>query len=199
VPLVRATDHARQARERGEAALLAAVEQLVDEGTPYSELGVAQITDRAGFSRATFYAYFTDKRDLAMRLGARIQSALEDEVGSWLDSGEGEVREVLGRTLAVFAERRGAARTLVEASAYDPEIAALWRTIHARFEEGARGRVHASLPDLAPDAVAARAYVLVWGTQAALVEQISVAHVDQDALLDALTVQWEAALGTPAP
>ncbi len=64
MPLVHSTARNREARARGEAALLAAVEELVAGGTPYSELGIGQIAKAAGFSRATFYAYFTDKRDL---------------------------------------------------------------------------------------------------------------------------------------
>lgn len=194
MPLARSTDHARQAKLRGEAALLTAVEDLVAGGTPYSELGVVRIAQAAGFSRATFYAYFTDKRDLALRLGARVQHVLAEEVGTWLTRGEGDLREALARALTVFTEHRGATQTLAEAAAYDPEIAALWREIHASFESGARRRIAATLPDLAEADVAARAFVVVWGTSAALIEHIAAPRGDERALLDALAVQWQAAL-----
>ncbi len=197
MPLVRSTDHNRQARARGEAALLAAVEDLVAGGTPYSELGVSQITERSGFSRATFYSYFTDKRALALRLSEQVQEALDAEVSPWLVNGEGDLRETLARALAVFTEHRGATQTVAEAAAYDSEIAAAWRAIHAQLELSARGRIHDALPHLPESAVAARAFVLVWGTQASFIEHIAADRTNPDALLDALTLQWQAALTHP--
>lgn len=194
MPLVRATDHNRQARARGEAALLAAVEDLVASGTPYSELGIGQIAKAAGFSRATFYAYFTDKRALALRLGARVQDALDAQIGPWLQAGEGDLRQAIANGLGVFIETRGATKTLVEAAAYDPEIAALWREMHTRYEDGARARISQARPDLPDTAVAARAFALIWGTQAAMIEYVDTPRGDLDAFLDALLLQWEAAL-----
>lgn len=196
MPLVRATDHNRQARVRGEAALLAAVEDLVAGGTPYSELGIGQIAKAAGFSRATFYAYFTDKRALALQLGARVQDALDVKIGPWLGTGEGDLREAIANALAVFTETRGATKTLVEAAAYDPDIAALWRGMHTRYEEGARTRIREALPDLSDAAIAARAFTLIWGTQAAMIEYVDTPRGDPDAFLDALLLQWQAALST---
>ncbi len=194
MPLVHSTARNREARARGEAALLAAVEELVAGGTPYSELGIGQIAKAAGFSRATFYAYFTDKRDLALRLGARVQDALDEQIGPWLETGDGDLRDVIAAGLAVFTETRAATKTLVEAASYDPEIAALWRGMHARFEAGARTRIRAALPDL-PDAdVAARAFALIWGTQAAMVEFVDTPRGETGPLLDALLLQWETCL-----
>jgi AcrR family transcriptional regulator len=50
---------APDARERLEAA---ALDLFVENG--YEETTVAQIADRAGLNRATFFRYFTDKREV---------------------------------------------------------------------------------------------------------------------------------------
>lgn len=193
--LARQSDHARAARERGEAALLAAAEQLVADGASYSELGVGAIAKRAGFSRATFYAYFTDKRALALRLGSQLAQVLETQAGAWLAHGEGEVRETLRMMFGVFEEHPGAVRLLTEAATYDPEIAALWRDVHDRFRVAAEARLRADLPDAEPEVLAARAFVLVWGTEASFTEHLLAPQVQPEAMLDALAFMWAAARG----
>lgn len=194
--LARQTDHARAARERGEAALLAAAEALVADGASYAELGVAAIAKQAGFSRATFYAYFTDKRALALRLGGQLAEVLEGEAAAWLRRGQGEVRETLGMMFAVFAAHPGAVRLLTEAATYDPEIAAFWREVHDRFRGAAEARLRADHPELPAETVAARAFVLVWGTEAAFTEHLQAPQAETSAMLDALAVLWAAARGT---
>ncbi len=191
--LARQSDHARAARERGEAALLAAAEALVAEGASYAELGVAAIAKQAGFSRATFYAYFTDKRALALRLGGQLAEVLEAEAGAWLRRGQGDVRETLSTMFAVFEAHPGAVRLLTEAATYDPEIAAFWRDVHDRFRLAAEARLRADHPELPDQAVAARAFVLVWGTESAFTEHLLAPQVEASAMLDALALLWSAA------
>jgi AcrR family transcriptional regulator len=191
--LTRTTKRAAAAREQGEAALLDAAEALVCEGTPYGDVSVAAIAARAGFSRATFYAYFSDKRALALALGERLGAALEARSGSWLREGEGDVRPTLEAVAAVFAEHEGTVRVLSEASTYDEAVAAQWRALHERFEALAADRVRSGAPGLDDAALAARAYVLVWATERCLTEHVSQgARVDREALLDALVDVWHA-------
>ena len=191
--LARQTDHARAARERGEAALLAAAEELVADGASYAELGVAAIAKQAGFSRATFYSYFTDKRALALRLGSKLADVLEGEAAAWLQRGQGEVRETLGTMFAVFEAHPGAVRLLTEAAGYDREVATLWRDAHDRFRIAAEARLLADQPDLPAEVVAARAFVLVWSTESAFSEHLQAPKVEASAMLDALALLWGAA------
>ncbi len=66
---------------------------------------------------------------------------------------------------------------------------------HARPLRSGRPHAHPRrLPDL-PDAdVAARAFALIWGTQAAMVEFVDTPRGETGPLLDALLLQWETCL-----
>jgi AcrR family transcriptional regulator len=192
-PLARKTRTAAQARERGEAALLAAAEALVDEGTPFGDLAIEAIAARAGYSRATFYAYFSDKRALALALGERVGADLEAEAAGWLSDGRGELRATLSGVREVFARHRGAVTALVEAATYDEEVAAFWRDLHERFLVRALERVRLGDSSLTKAQAEARAFALVWSTERCLTEQLAVPRVDEDALIDALELFWRAA------
>lgn len=198
VPLVRQTPHLDRVRERGEAAFLDAAAALVDEGVTYSELSIATLAKRAGFSRPTFYAYFTDKRALASAVGRRFEASLGDGVDAWLLGQEDvTLTEALDRTVRTFRDQRGAVLLIAEAATYDAEIRVLWAAIHEHFGRLVRERLRRDVTD-DPDVIAARASMLVWGTQATVVEHLRSAATSDDALVDALVVMWDAALGTPA-
>lgn len=198
MPLVRQTPHLDRVRERGEAAFMDAAAALVDEGTTYSELSIATLSRRAGFSRPTFYAYFTDKRALAAAIGRRFESSLGDGVDAWLLGREDvTLAEAMARTARTFREQRGAVLLIAEAATYDAEIRALWVAIHEHFARLVRERLTRDVTD-EPDVVAARASMLVWGTQATIVEHLRSAPSTHDALVAALVVMWDAALGAPA-
>jgi AcrR family transcriptional regulator len=194
MPLARRTRSATEARERGEAALLAAAEALVDEGTPFGDLAIEAIAARAGYSRATFYAYFSDKRALALALGERVGADLEREATGWLRDGRGELRATLSGVAAVFARHRGAVTALVEGATYDEEVAAFWRELHERFLVRARERVLRGNPGLDDAHADARAFALVWSTERCLTEQLAAPRVDEGALIDALELFWRAAI-----
>src|SRR2546426_9705224 len=84
--LSRRTASAAEARARGEAALLDATTALLAEGHPYGELGIEVIAKRAGFSRATFYAYFRDKRQLLTRLVDRCAGDRYAQYSGWIET-----------------------------------------------------------------------------------------------------------------
>lgn len=195
MPLARSTAHLDRVRERGETAYLQAAEDLVDEGTTYSELSIATLSQRAGFSRPTFYSYFTDKRALAAAVGRRFEESLGDGVDGWLLGREDvTLHEALTRTVASFVEHRGAVLLVAEAATYDPEIRALWAAIHEHFAGLVRDRMRRAGLTLADDAIAARASMLVWGTEATIVEHLRSAPSTVGALIDALALMWDAAM-----
>ncbi|WP_354698925.1 HTH-type transcriptional regulator EthR [Paraconexibacter sp. AEG42_29] len=194
-PLARRSTHVAEKRRLGAASLLDAAEALVAAGAPFGELSIDAIAKQAGFSRATFYAYFADKRALALALGERLAAELARGTEPWLRDGTGDVRGTLGELLRTFAAHQGAVRALVEGATYDEDVAALWRRVHEGFRVLARDRLLASNPRITADEADARAYVLVWSTERSITEHLAWPTLAEDALLDALVHVWRGALG----
>ena len=191
-PLARRTASSDAARERGVAALLDAAEDLVAAGTPFGELAVAEIATRAGFSRATFYAYFADKRALALALGERMAADLEEQVRDFFAGDDVDVRATLVAALGVFRRHRGTVAALVEGATYDEDVARFWRGVHEQFLVRAKDRLRRD--GVAPKDAEARAFVLVWSTERSLTEHLAAPRVDGRRLLDALELMWRSAL-----
>ena len=70
--------------ERTRRAILAAAEQLFLE-RGYGGTRINDITEACGVSRASFYTYFRDKRDVFNGLGRDTYHDLLDVVGEWAD------------------------------------------------------------------------------------------------------------------
>lgn len=199
MPLVRTTDRARDARARGEAAFLGAAEELVAGGARYADLPITEIAARAGFSRASFYAYFSDKRALAMAVGRRFRDDLESDLGRWVaDSAEGGgLPAVLGEALAVFERHRGAVLLLAEAAAYDPDVGAFRRDFHERFERRVTGLIAVTAPAVSAQEAAIRAFTLVRATQSVVVEYLAADRFEREQVVGSLALIWQATLNAP--
>ncbi len=180
-------------RKLNEQALIDATIALLEEGTPYAEIGIEQIVRKAGLSRPTFYAYFEDKRALILHLGV----ALEDDLGAaaepWLGFGDVPLRDTLAGVLTVFTRHRATVRAVTEAATYDPDVNVFWQAFHDRFRPGAERRIAAGFPDLPQADVAARAYTLIWMTERAFTEHLARPTVDETALVDQVTWMWQTA------
>jgi AcrR family transcriptional regulator len=193
--LSRRTASTIEAKARTEAAFLDATTALLAQGSAYGELGIETIAQRAGFSRPTFYAYFSDKRDLLFKLAERAAHDLYAKAGEWLESGEQtETHEMLESVLRLFATHRVVLGALVETATYDPEVARLWRSLHDRFIDVARGRIAREHPELSEDEAAARAFALVWMTERACHEHQVAPRVSDEGLVAALDSFWRATL-----
>jgi AcrR family transcriptional regulator len=175
-------------------ALLDAATELLEEGAPFGDISIEAIARRAGFSRATFYAYFRDKRDLLVQLAERGEQELYIRTAAWLEAGVGDLRETVAAVLDVLRTHRAVFGALVEAATYDEEVARLWRDLHARFAEVARDRILRELPAVGVPAAEARAFALVWMTERVLYEHLVEPRVDEDELLDAVAALAAAAL-----
>ena len=199
MPVLRSADRVAGVRARGEAAFLRAAEELVAGGARYADVSVAELAKRAGFSRASFYAYFPDKLALAIAVGERFQSALEADVAGWLEGDDpSTLREVVRRAVATFEAHRGAVLLLAEAAAYDADISAFFRAMHERIEARVRDRLARDDATADADRAAAQAFALVWGTQAAIVQNLIDGRFETERLVDALAVLWDAGLGLGA-
>jgi len=193
--LSRRTASSAEAKARTEAAFLDATTALLAEGNAYGEMGIETIAQRAGFSRATFYAYFSDKRDLLFKLAERATHDLYARAGAWLEVGDqADIREMLESLLQVFGTHRAVLGALVETATYDEEIARLWRDMHDRFIDVARVRIRREHPELSDEEVAGQAFVLVWMTERTSYEHHVAPRASDEGLIAALELFWRTAL-----
>jgi AcrR family transcriptional regulator len=187
---------AAETRRTNRDAIVVAALGLLDEGSAFADISIDQIVKAAGLSRPTFYTYFRDKRELILHLGEALEVDLAAAAEPWLTLADGSVRERLGDVLDVFRRHAGTVKAITESATYDPDVAEFWLAFHDRFIPGARERIRAGYPTLATDAVAARAYALIWMTERTLTEHVAAPSVDETALLDQLAWLWERATAT---
>jgi AcrR family transcriptional regulator len=144
--LTRSAPEQASRRREVEHRVLEATEALLGEGVPFADLSVERIATRAGLSRTAFYFYFRDRRELLMRLSTGVADALYAEAQAWWsgeDAGPAELRDALGRVIALYREHGPLLRAVVEASAYDESVAGFWRALVARFVDATRARIEA--------------------------------------------------------
>lgn len=187
-------------REQIEQAVVSATHDLLDEGAAFGELGIERIATRAGISRTAFYFYFSDKRELLMRVTAEVSEQLFQVAEAWW-SGDGDGAEelvaALRSVLGLYHEHGAVLRAVVDASAADEAVARFWRDLIGRFVEASRLRIEAEQAaghvdaDLPAEGVA---FALTWMT-----ERTAYQHMMQDGpggledLVAALSGVW---LGT---
>ena len=192
--LARRTPTADAARERTEALLLEATMELLGEGATFGDLPIDQITSRAGYSRATFYAYFRDKRALVLRLAELFERDVHTVTGEWFDGRSEDVPGTLRALLDVFASHRATVKALVESAGADEAVGGFWRAFHERFRVIIAARILRGHPTLQAGDADARAFALVWMTERSFSEHLAAPVVDDRALIDALTLLWTAGL-----
>ncbi|WP_372792225.1 TetR/AcrR family transcriptional regulator, partial [Paraconexibacter sp.] len=112
-------------------AILEATVQLLQRGVSYAEISVSAIAAEASVSRPTFYAYFNDKRDLMLALGARFEQRTHGAADAWLELRDDDLHATLRGVLEAFRGDHATLRAIVEAATYDPEVAEFWRSFHA--------------------------------------------------------------------
>jgi AcrR family transcriptional regulator len=179
-----------------QGSVLAATEALLAEGASYSELNIERIATRAGISRTAFYFYFRDKRELLMRLTADVNELLYEQADIWF-SGTGapepEVRKALTNIAKLYAQHGVLLRAIVEVSAYDEQIAALWRAMLERFVNASRRRIEAeqAAGRTGSDHPQATAFALVWMTERTLYQQfVQDEPVAPDDMVEAMVDIW---------
>jgi TetR/AcrR family transcriptional regulator, ethionamide resistance regulator len=194
----RPTDAPRSKRAEVETRLVEATQALLAEGAAYSELRVEQIARRAGISRTAFYFHFHDKRALLTRLTGDVAGQLYREAEGWWsdDGGDGavELAEALRRVFGIYRDHAPLLRAVVEAAAYDPEVALYWRALVGRFVEATRTRIeHEQAAGAVDAALPAQliAFGLCWMTERAAYEVLMQdGDLNDAALVDALLAIW---------
>ncbi len=175
-------------RAEFEQRVLRAVEDLLADGTPYTEIAVQKIAATAEVARSTFYRYFPDKSRLLIRMAELATSDLFAAAERWWSAEhtdrEAGVRNAMSAMIAGFRRHRYLLLALSELASYDRDVGAYWRGRVAGFVELVRHRLEADraagrvAPELDP---AATALVL-----AAMVERsISTAFAVRTGISDA--------------
>jgi AcrR family transcriptional regulator len=186
-------------RAQIQAAVLKATEELLAENVPFADLNIEKIATRAGISRTAFYFYFSDKRELLMRLTEELTDELFAAADLWF-SGEAEqaideMRPALEQIAALYDEHGTMLRAIVEVSTYDDEFATFWRGLLQRFADASTRRIEEEqTAGRAPafDAASA-AFALIWMTERSFYQQL-VQDMDRATLIDALHGVWTRAI-----
>src|SRR3954452_7561059 len=110
----------RRSPESAEREILAAAEAILRE-RPFRDLSVDEVMARTTLSRPSFYVYFRDRHQLAVRLVEGIGGELFEMANRWL-KGSGdpheEVREALEGIAAVYAEHGLVLGAIADASGH---------------------------------------------------------------------------------
>ncbi|MFB4309338.1 TetR/AcrR family transcriptional regulator [Actinomadura sp. GTD37] len=179
------TQPRRKVRERREDVrnrVLRAATEMMADGTPYTELPVQRIAERADVARSTFYLHFPDKGRLLIALAEQAVEALFGEAVSWWradhSGGEEGVAHAMRQMIAAYREHRRVLDALGEVAGYDPDVAAFWRDRMRRFDEVVRDRLDAERRAGTVDPamhVPPTAQVLIW-----MVERTIAGHCHHD-------------------
>lgn len=128
---------ARSAATR--AQVMAALERLLDSGRAYSDISVQEVLTEAGVSRASFYAHFTGKSDVLVRLTDDLRETLLALARQW-DPAAGEdgadrfarfFQEVLG----IHRAHQGVITAVREAASYESAVGDFYTANLEGFEE----------------------------------------------------------------
>ena len=188
-------EQARRARRAAvRARIIEATTELLSEGANYASLSVETIACRTGISRTTLYDYFPDKRELLLAMSA---SVLEDAIGPADEfRAPADHAQTKAQLRAMFeglvvAYRHPAVRAIYEATFYDEEVRAAWRSnmeLHiARSAALVRAERSAGRFNDDGSTLEARALALHWSIHATVFQEIVLNDtVPADDLLDAL-------------
>jgi len=187
-----------------EAQILAATERLLAAGESFTELGVQRLAAEAGVARSTFYLHFRDKTELLLKLTATLVGPALALIGAAPpEAGREGMVQAMDEVIRYYRERRHLLAAVLEVTAYDPGVRAMWEAELQLFTdqaaewlrvEQAAGR---TAPDLEP-ATASR--VFVWGGIQVIANQVLTGDPAQDAAVarEIASLQWYGSFRRPA-
>ncbi|GAA4737101.1 TetR/AcrR family transcriptional regulator [Actinomycetospora chibensis] len=128
-----------QRREENLRRLLRAVEELLAEGTSFTELSVERLATRAGVSRSTFYVHFADKgsllRELTADLVERLLAAGRGWWGRDAPRSHADMRERAAVIVETYRPHAELMRAFTETSGHDPAVREAFRELTGRYVE----------------------------------------------------------------
>jgi TetR/AcrR family transcriptional regulator, ethionamide resistance regulator len=123
----------QQRRAEIEQQLLEATERLMGEGFAFTELSVDRLATEAGISRATFYIYFEDKRQLLLQLTRQVFTELGDAAALWWDFAEQRnpdyARRAIRQIISVYRKHQAVLTAVNELVSYDSVVADNYKVI----------------------------------------------------------------------
>lgn len=195
--LSRRPESPTEKRQAIEVAVLQAMEDLLGDGATYATLSVERIATRAGISRTAFYFYFADKRELLMRLAAKLSDDLYREADAWWSGagdGPAQLTTALANVAALYRAHGPLVCAIVELSTYDEVVGPFWQELVGRFVDKSAERIAAE-PDagsIGPNPEAT-AFALVWMTERTLHQMLVQGGGERDGeLVGALAAVWVA-------
>jgi AcrR family transcriptional regulator len=134
-PLQERSKRRRRSPESAEREILAAAEAFLRE-RPFRDLSVDEVMARTTLSRPSFYVYFRDRHQLAVRLVEGIGAELFEMAERWLQ-GKGDpradVRAALEGVVSVYAEHGLVLAAIADAAGHDSDVEATYRGLMERF------------------------------------------------------------------
>jgi AcrR family transcriptional regulator len=171
------------------------VEDLLDDGTAYSDISVERLIRAGSISRATFYAYYQNKGGLLQAMAEDVTQEISDAGSSWWEvppsMGQAGLREALRPSVLAYLKHKTLLRAVAEASAYDEDV----RTAYGALMTDTVGKLS---QHIAAEQAAGRAYAgldqdfvatwLVWMLERGLYHAVSLAaDEDVERWLESLT------------
>lgn len=130
-----------------ERRVMAALEELLAEGTPFTEIAVQKIAAASGSARSTFYRYFPDKSSLLIRMADLATVDLFAAAEHWWGASHTDrlagVTRAMRAMIGGFRRHRYLLLALSEVAAYDQEVGAYWHSRLTGFAELIRARLTA--------------------------------------------------------
>ncbi len=126
----------RRKGDANEQAILETLERLLAE-TPLGEISVEAIATGAGISRSSFYFYFASKEDVLLTLVdgllGDLQQSVEAAAAGVADDPRAAVAAGITATERLWREHTAVVRAVVETSAVNPDVRAVWDAVLHRF------------------------------------------------------------------
>lgn len=123
-----APTQARRKARRAEltAALVVALQTLLQDGGSWSALPLDQLRRQAGVARSTFYTYFEDKGDVLLAMAEEAVADLEEHLQPWLAlpdaAGPADLEEAVVVFVRGYLPHSVVIGALMEASAADLRV-----------------------------------------------------------------------------
>jgi TetR/AcrR family transcriptional regulator, ethionamide resistance regulator len=124
--LVRSARSRTERRETARGVLLAAVQEILEEGISYSAIKVEDLAARAGISRAGFYRHFRDKLDLLQKWLGDTRVTLVAVCDRWYAADPGldraTLRAALDEIFSAYRDRMTLLAAMHEVALYDADL-----------------------------------------------------------------------------
>jgi AcrR family transcriptional regulator len=194
----------RRSPESAEREIVAAAESFLRE-RPFRDLTVDEVMGRTTLSRPSFYVYFRDRHQLAVRLVEGIGAELFEMSARWLEGTSDPRRDMqaaLDGIAAVYAEHGLVLGAIADAAGHDSDVEATYRGLIVRFVDATTVRIEQDIASGRTDAIdpAETARALVWMSERYLNEALGrQPRAPVEIVVETLWTIWVRTLYGPEP